>query len=245
MSTNAEKLNKTKVFAQNKDLALFQEVQGINEGLESIKEAVGSIKLPEIPPLPEKMAVTLEGVEIITLKGDQGEKGDPGIDGIGKDGVDGKNGKDGKDGLTPVVDYEAIISQVSSSIQPSKDGVDGKDGSPDTGEQIVEKINDLPIDDDNLKIDYSHIKNIPEKPVSIRGGKTRIFNYDLSSQCDGVIKTFNVPLNLGVIGLYSTQAPIIYRPIIDFTEGNGTLTLTSEVGAPQTGQTLICQVISI
>src|SRR5258708_24632766 len=54
-------------------------------------------------------------------------------------GKDGLNGQDGKDG---------------------KAGDNGKDGSPDTGEQIVEKINQLP-EDDELKIDASHIKNLP------------------------------------------------------------------------------------
>ena len=56
---------------------------------------------------------------------------------------DGQNGKDGKDGV---------------------DGKDGKDGSPDNGEQIVDKINDLPITPEN-QIDASHIKNLP------KGGK--------------------------------------------------------------------------
>jgi hypothetical protein len=41
-------------------------------------------------------------------------------------------------------------------------GPAGKDGSPDTGEQIVEKINELPTDDDDLKIDFAHIKGAPQ-----------------------------------------------------------------------------------
>jgi len=74
-----------------------------------------------------------------------------------------------KDGISPVVDYEYIISQ----IPIPKDGVNGqngKEGSPDTGEQIVEKINDLPTDEDELKIDASHIKNLPKMVKNEVGG---------------------------------------------------------------------------
>ena len=69
-----------------------------------------------------------------------------------KNGIDGKDGLKGKDGIN------------------GKDGVDGKnglngekglDGSPDTGEQIVSKINDLEIKPD-LQIDAEHIKNLPK-----------------------------------------------------------------------------------
>lgn len=52
-------------------------------------------------------------------------------------------------------------------------GVDYNDGSPDTGEQIVEKINDLPTDDDDLKIDASHIKNLPQNKT-YHGGSSGI-----------------------------------------------------------------------
>lgn len=60
--------------------------------------------------------------------GDKGDKGDTGVD--GKDGIDGidgvgRDGKDGKDG------------------KDGADGLDGKDGSPDTAQQIVQKINTL------------------------------------------------------------------------------------------------------
>lgn len=70
-----------------------------------------------------------------------------------RDGIDGKDGRDGIDG---------------------RNGKDGKDGSPDTGHQIVDKINSLPVDNDDDKIDASHIKNLPEfigKEVRISGSR--------------------------------------------------------------------------
>ena len=93
-------------------------------------------------------------------------------------------------------------------------------------------------------IDASHIKNL-RTPILYSSGKRikgRQVRDDLSSQCDGIIKTFTLTKNFisGTVQLFSTQFPIIYRPVIDFTEDSaGTLTLTSEVGAPASGQTLV------
>ena len=53
----------------------------------------------------------------------------------GKDGADGKDGRDGKDGKNGEDGYNGIDGK------NGKDGKDGKDGSPDTGDQIIEKIN--------------------------------------------------------------------------------------------------------
>lgn len=63
--------------------------------------------------------------------------------------------------------------------------------------------------------------------------------YNLTSQCNGVLKSFTVPQNREIIGVFSTQAPINYDPSKDWTgSGTTTLTLTDEVGAPLEGQTL-------
>lgn len=65
---------------------------------------------------------------------------------------------------------------------------------------------------------------------------------DLSAQCDGATKIFSISESYGTgsVQLLSTQFPIIYRPSVDFTESaDKEITLTSEVGAPQTGQTLV------
>src|SRR3990167_9438774 len=95
----------------------------------------------------------------------------------------------------------------------------------------------MPINQYSPKIDASHIKNLPY-PVLFSTGKRvrgRQVRDDLSSQCDGSQKTFTLTKSslTFTVQLFSTQFPIIYRPITDFTENaNGTLTLTAEVGAP-------------
>lgn len=129
------------------------------------------------------------------------------------------------------------------SVQ-GKSGEDGKDGSPDTGEDIIRKINTLPLNKNNM-IDASHIKNLSYPVLLSASGKRikgRQVRDDLSSQCDGSNKTFTLTKKFisNTVQLFSTQFPIVYRPVVDFTENsNGTLTLTAEVGAPASGQTLV------
>ena len=128
-----------------------------------------------------------------------------------------------------------------------KNGEPGKDGSPDTGIDIVKKINALPLDEKSM-IDASHIKNL-SIPVMFSGKRSSgggtssgTVRDDLSSQCDGVLKTFTLTQTprADTLQLFSTQFPIVYRPVIDFVDNlDGTLTLTAEVGAPASGQTLV------
>lgn len=66
-----------------------------------------------------------------------------------------KNGVDGTDGID------------------GNDGEDGKDGSPDTGKEIVDKINALPIEPE-FQIDWKHIKGLENafSKVERAGGGT-------------------------------------------------------------------------
>lgn len=83
-------------------------------------------------------------------KGDTGEKGDKGERGDdGKDGLTPENGKDGKDGDRGIKGLKG---------DKGIDGKDGKDGSPDTGKQIIEKVNANKTD----KIKRSKIEGIDD-----------------------------------------------------------------------------------
>ena len=80
-----------------------------------------------------------------------------------------------------------------------------------------------------------------------------LLRVDLSDQCDGSNMTFTLPqYRSGSVTLQSTQFPIIYRPVVDFTEdpitvaNEATITLNSdEVGSPQAGQTLIALYVKL
>ena len=146
--------------------------------------------------------------------------------------------KDGKD-----ADEEKIVSKVLEQIKLPEQ----KEIILDTPEQLRDKLENLK---GNERLRMSAIDGLEEKlnEVSEKAGKSsgyvpggakgRIHYYDLTSLCDGVTKTFTIPFNFGVIGVYSTQSPIIFRPVVDWTAVNKTLTLTSAVSAPSTSQTL-------
>ena len=69
---------------------------------------------------------------------------------------------------------------------------------------------------------------------------------DLSSQVDGVVTDYTLPMDtVSVLFVWSTQFPTILQPVTDFTLSGRTLTLTSQVGVIQSGQTLtaLCEVL--
>lgn len=74
------------------------------------------------------------------------------------------------------------------------------------------------------------------------GGGTVVsttYSADISSQCNGTNKIFTIPANTGVLLLTCTDAPVVYKPNIDFTVSGTILTMTSQVNAPSLGSTLI------
>lgn len=86
----------------------------------------------------------------------------------------GKDGKDGQDytitdedkkeiaSMIEVPVVEKVIEKIETVIeQPIINSETIEVENDETGEEIVEKINDLSIEDDKYKIDASHIKNLP------------------------------------------------------------------------------------
>jgi len=144
----------------------------------------------------------------------------------GLDGKDGRNGIDGKDGVS------------------GKDGIDGNNGSPDTPEQIADKLETLP-DESRLKISAidklrEELDELKNRPTGGGGSRKVVYTkrINLSSQCNGTLKEFTMPKDcIDVLAVYGTQFPITFDEA-DFTFEGNVLTLTSEVSAPATGQTL-------
>ena len=222
-----------------------------------LKRLERALKLEEgiLAPVLESIDELEDKLEDLTskpeIKGDKGEDGREGIDGKnGKDGQDGRDGKDGKDGK----DGSDGLNGLNGV--DGKDGIDGKDGSPDTAEQIVDKINTLPEEPDK-QIDIKHIKGwkklIEEmigksKTVFVGGAGTgggRIVKvYDFSDQLNGVLKTFTLPAFWRIIDVQIGTIPPL-RPTVDYTAnaGNMTITFTDEIPAETyliAGQSAIC-----
>jgi hypothetical protein len=83
-------------------------------------------------------------------KGEKGDKGDKPMAGVDyKIPQDGKDGKDGNDGYTPIKGKDYFDGE---------DGQDGKDGSPDTPNQIADKLNTL-----KEKVEIKVIKNLEKR----------------------------------------------------------------------------------
>lgn len=104
---------------------------------------------------------------------------------------------------------------------------------------------------DEERLDVSAIKGIEKlvkklvgdvknfgKTIYVGGGSSgggRIVKaYDLSSQLNGVLKTFNLPAVWRVISVHSSSAPFTFRETTDYTWTPTTITFTSEIDATST-----------
>lgn len=96
------------------------------------------------PPTVQK--VELMGAELVTIKGQKGDKGekgdtvrgpkgDKGEKGDSVKGDKGDSGKDGKHG------ENGANGENGQDGTPGKDGNNGVDGSPDTADEVVDKVN--------------------------------------------------------------------------------------------------------
>lgn len=101
----------------------------LESAISDLSKKLNNVKSDPVQQVPSEITVKIDDKTLSKMKGEKGDKGDKG------DSIKGK------DGYTPIkgVDY-----------------FDGKNGSPDTGEQIVEKINTL----ENV-IDIKTIKDFP------------------------------------------------------------------------------------
>ncbi len=149
---------------------------------------------------------------------------------------------------TPVV--KSVITETipEEKIQGIKDSIE-KD-LPSLGTFIRDGLELLKGDD---RLDWTAIKGLKEildrlekirsaERVISASGRGHIINYDLSSQLNGVKKTFQLPANWTIISVVSSSFPNAFRPIIDYTFTPTSITFTNEVNAASTlaaGQTLI------
>lgn len=151
------------------------------------------------------------------MKGETGPEGKQGPPGpAGKDGKDGRPGRDGKDGRDGADGRDGV------------DGRDGNDGSPDAGEDIVDKINNLPTDDDEYKIDASHIKNLPRGT----GGEVRVIGNptNLVIRDEGTVVQENVR-DIDFVGSGVSAAVVNGRTTVTISGGGSGSTVTTPTGS--------------
>lgn len=253
-----KKLEKYSSFEDDdKGFTMLQEMESIGEKLDAIasKEA------------PEVQKVEILGAQVVTIKGKDGEDG--------KDstvpGPKGEPGEPGKDYILTEKDKTEIAGKIKVPIvekivekievikeQPIVTEVVKEVAIAENGEQIVNRINALPTDDDNLKIDISHVKgwkdyerditNLKNRPMGAIVGRDVIKDYDLSSRLDGVTKTFNIPAVWNIVSVSLSSYPYgSLRKGIDYTWTPTSITFTSEIDAATqlaSGQKCILVIVS-
>lgn len=126
----------------------------------------------------------------------------------GRDGRDGVNGKDGLDGMN---------------------GKDGKDGSPDTGEQIIQKINDS-----DGQIDSERIKGLDEKiKKNIKGSMSFVSGpRGIDVLVDGTVKAHSQYVNfIAGTGVTITSNSVGERLDVTISaSGSGAFSVLSATG---------------
>lgn len=180
-------LEKTKQIAQklveNKGstpLAILEQSIDTNEKLDTILDAILALPPVEIPdPIETDLSKTNELLTEITAelkKKEVPEEVTYSIDDETRAKLKGEKGD------TPTIEEllalieelipEAIPGPAGYTPEKGKDYFDGKNGSPDTGEEIIKKINT----EGKEKIDASRIKNLPKftreiiKEIGAHGG---------------------------------------------------------------------------
>lgn len=151
----------------------------------------------------------------------------------------------------PTVDFKPIEDKLYAELE----NLESKLPKTITSEYIRDSLEVLKGDE---RLDKSAINGLEEEIKELKkliasnkgggqvfhgiGGKGRIKSYDLSSQLNGVLKTFNLPAMWTVISVASTSSPAAFRPTIDYTFTPTSITFTSEINAATTlatGQTVI------
>ena len=210
-------------------------------------EALEQIAENTQPREVQKIEITNANLELAAaffglLKGERGEPGAPGPKGEDST-IPGPQGEVGRPGPQGQPGPEGPMGPPGPQGEQGPAGEPGKDGSPDSGEQIVQKINELPTDADELKIDVSHIRGmeavqkdvatLKSRPAGSIGSARDFFkDIDISAQLDGSTKTFNIPAVWTIISVDLSSHPYgSLRKSIDYTFTPTTITFTSNIDA--------------
>jgi hypothetical protein len=163
-----------------------------------------------------------------------------------------KDGEPGKDAHTPTA--QELLVLIRPLIPKVRNGVDGKtptkaelialiksvmpvpkDGSPDTPQEIKDKLIELPVKEQWF--DFRHLKNVPQENGTkrrgiVKGGITPLL-YTITS-LDGATKSFTIPANNGIFLVIATAAPFFISPPNYSGAGTTTITFGAGIDAPTT-----------
>lgn len=151
------------VKALNRNNESLQEVKETNkqdkiiQKLEEVKSAslITNQELKKISKKesPKEIEISIKGIKVISIKGDDGKVGQIGPRGPKGDSIKGDKGDSIKGDRGPV-GPQGPPGKDGESIK-GNDGTNGKDGSPDTPEEVVDKVNSS-----SNKIDPKQVKGL-------------------------------------------------------------------------------------
>ena len=136
-------------------------------------------------------------------------------------------GKDGNDYVLTNSDKEEIASLIEVPIVEKTEII--KEIPQDIlGETIVDKINELPTDDNDLKIDYKHIKNAPDVKQFVGGGRSNLSQLNdvrLGTLSNNDVLKYNSTTNIWENGVGGGGSQTLEQTLIlgNTSEGNDLL----------------------
>lgn len=141
----------------------------------------------------------------------------------------GDPGRPGNDGRTPIknIDYFDGKTPIAGIDFPfPKNGEDGKSYSAKELQAIIQDY----LEEQKFSKNFAsknELANLRATMMLNYGGHggNGVFYYDLSPYLDGVTKVFTIPSNTKILQVTSSSAPVVFRPIVDYT-GSGSVTLT-------------------
>lgn len=160
---------------EDKDIPIYLELQSMNEkmdeknkmDMEMHKEMIGYMEDMAKKEMPQPMKVQIEGFDAIQIKG---EKGDPGESIVGPRGPKGDKGDSIVGPMGPAGrDGESIVGPA---------GKDGKDGSPDTPEQVKEKLLEIGLKIEDIE-DLQKVLDTMKKGIGGGGFSVNSMNFHL------------------------------------------------------------------
>lgn len=166
-----KKVQKLVSFSQDSELAFFDEVQEINDSLKSLSE--------------KTQKVSIEGAEIITIKGEKGDKGDEPSDNRLKELIvplipeplKGEKGDKGEPSTVPGPKGDrgekgdSVVGPQGVVGPKGEQGDQGPAGSADTPEQVRDKLETL---EDEERLDISAIKGFQKTIEDLKSSGKRV-----------------------------------------------------------------------
>lgn len=137
---------------------------------------------------------------------------------------------------TEVIKEQPIVTEVVKEVAMHETALETADKLNKENE-IVEQSVIIGLLEEFKKLEEQIANNKGRVVGGVR--KTKFSAYSLTSQCNGVTKTFTLPIKtMSVLGVFGTQWPVQFDPSNDFTFSGRTLTLGVSLSAPETSQTL-------